>query len=242
VAPRPDVLVGRSTPGTAALKQESSTIPIVFVNVTEPAEQGLVESLVRPGGNVTGFTNFEASIGGKWLQLLKEVDRRIARVAVIYNPQTAPFAELILRSVQSAGRAFAVEVVAMPVLSDAEIEAEFAKFAREPLGGLIAMPDSFTTQHRDLIIALAARHRVPAVYTNLVSTPMGGLMAFAVDTRDLMQRAATYVDRILKGAHPSDLPVQQPTRFHLSINLKAARAIGLDLTPTLIAQADEVIE
>jgi putative tryptophan/tyrosine transport system substrate-binding protein len=239
---RPDVLVGRSTPGTAALKQETSTIPIIFVNVTEPVEQGLVQSLARPGGNVTGFTNFEASIGGKWLQLLKEVDRRIARVAVIYNPQTAPFAELILRSVQSAGRTFAVEVVAMPVLNDAQIEAEFAIFAREPSGGLIAVPDSFTMQHRDLIIALAARHRVPVLYTNLVSTPMGGLMAFAVDTRDLMQRAATYVDRILKGAKPGDLPVQQPARFQLSINLNAARAIGLDLPPTLIAQADEVIE
>jgi putative tryptophan/tyrosine transport system substrate-binding protein len=239
---RPDVLVGRSTPGTVALKQESSTIPIIFVNVTEPVEQGLVESLARPAGNVTGFTNFEASIGGKWLQLLKEVDRRIARVAVIYDPQTAPFTELILRSVESAGRTLAVEVVAMPVLSDAEIEAEFAIFAREPSGGLIAVPDSFTMQHRDLIIALAARHRVPAVYTNLASTPLGGLMAFAVDTRDLMQRAATYVDRILKGANPGDLPVQQPARFQLSINLKAARAIGLDLPPTLVAQADEVIE
>jgi putative tryptophan/tyrosine transport system substrate-binding protein len=239
---RPDVLVGRSTPGIAALKQETGTIPIIFVNVTEPVEQGFVQSLARPGGNVTGFTNFEASIGGKWLQLLKEVDRRIARVAVIYNPHTAPFAELILRSVQSAGRTFAVEVVAMPVLSDAEIEAEFAMFARERSGGLIAMPDSFTMQHRDLIIALAARHRIPVVYTNLVSTPMGGLMAFAVDTRDLMQRAATYVDRILKGANPGDLPIQSPVRFQLSINLKAARAIGLDLAPTLIAQADEVIE
>jgi ABC-type uncharacterized transport system substrate-binding protein len=239
---RPDVLIGQSTPGTAALKQESSTIPIIFVNVTEPVEQGFVESLARPGGNVTGFTNFEASIGGKWLQLLKEVDRRIARVAVIYNPQTAPFTELILRSVESAGRTFAVEVVAMPVLSDAEIEAEFALFAREPSGGLIAVPDSFTMQHRDLIIALAARYRVPAVYTNLASTPLGGLMAFAVDTRDLMQRAATYVDRILKGANPGDLPVQQPAKFQLSINLKAAKAIGLDLPPTLVAQADEVIE
>jgi putative tryptophan/tyrosine transport system substrate-binding protein len=239
---RPDVLIGRSTPGTAALKQETSTIPIIFVNVTEPVEQGFVQSLARPGGNVTGFTNFEASTGGKWLQLLKEVDRRIARVAVIYNPQTAPFAELILRSVQSAGRAFAVEVVAMPVLSDIEIEAEFAMFARESPGGLIAVPDSFTMQHRDLIIALAARHRVPAVYTNLVSTPKGGLMAIAVDTRDLMQRAATYVDRILKGANPGDLPVQQPIKFQLSINLKAAEGIGLDLPPTLIAQADEVIE
>ena len=181
---RPDVLIGRSTPTTAALKQETSTIPIIFVNVTEPVEQGFVQSLARPGGNITGFTNFEASIGGKWLQLLKEVDPRIARVAVIYNPQTAPFAGLFLRSVQSAAPTFAVETVAMPIQSDAEIEAALTMFARQPSGGLIAIPDSFTGQHRDLIIALAARYRLPALYAILSSTPSGGLMAYAVDTRD----------------------------------------------------------
>jgi putative ABC transport system substrate-binding protein len=239
---RPDVLVGRSTPTTAALKQETSTIPIIFVNVTEPVEQGFVQSLPRPGGNLTGFTNFEASIGGKWLQLLKEVDPRIARVAVIYNPQTAPFARLFLRSVQSAAPTFAVEAVAMPVQNDADIEAALTMFAGQPAGGLIAIPDSFTGEHRALIIALAARHRLPALYSTLSFTPSGGLMAYSVDTRDLMQRAATYVDRILKGANPAELPVQQPAKFQLSINLKAAKAIGIDLAPTLVPRADEVIE
>jgi putative tryptophan/tyrosine transport system substrate-binding protein len=239
---RPDVLIGRSTPTTAALKRETGTIPIIFVNITEPVEQGFVQSLARPGGNITGFSNFEASIGGKWLQLLKEADPRISRVAVIYNPQTAPFAGLFLRSVQSAAPTFAVEVITMPIQSDADIEVALTTFARQPSGGLIAIPDSFTVQHRDLIIALAARNRVPALYANLVSTPIGGLMAFSVDTRDLMQRAATYVDRILKGASPADLPVQQPAKFQLSINLTAAKTIGLDFVPTLIARADEVIE
>jgi putative tryptophan/tyrosine transport system substrate-binding protein len=239
---RPDVLIGRSTPTTAALKQAAGTIPIIFVNVAEPVEQGFVQSLARPGGNITGFTNFEASIGGKWLQLLKEVDPRIARVAVIYNPQTAPFAGLFLSSVQTAAPTFVVETVAMPIRSEAEIEAALTMFARQPPGGLIAIPDTFTVQHRDLIIALTARHRVPALYANLISTPIGGLMAYSVDTRDLMQRAATYVDRILKGANPANLPVQQPAKFQLSINLKTAKAIGLDLAPTLMARADEVIE
>jgi putative ABC transport system substrate-binding protein len=239
---RPDVLIGRSTPTTAALKQETGTIPIIFVNVTEPLEQGFVQSLARPGGNITGFTNFEASIGGKWLQLLKEVDPRIARVAVIYNPQTAPFAGLFLRSVQSAAPTFAVEAVAMPVQNDADIEAALTMFAQRPAGGLIAIPDSFTGEHRALIIALAARHRLPALYSTLSFTPSGGLMAYSVDTRDLMQRAATYVDRILRGASPAELPVQQPAKFQLSINLKTAKAIDLDLAPTLIARADEVIE
>lgn len=230
---QPDVLVGRSTPTTAALQHETGTIPIIFVNVSEPVEQGFVQSLARPGGNITGFTNFEASIGGKWLQLLKEVDPRIVRVAVIYNPQTAPFAGSFLRFVQVAAPTFAVEAVAMPIQSDADIEAALTTFARQPPGGLIAIPDSFTVQHRDLIIALTARHRVPALYSNLISTPSGGLMAYAVDTRDTMQRAAVYIDRILKGASPADLPVQQPAKFQLSINLKTAKALGLDLAPIL---------
>jgi putative tryptophan/tyrosine transport system substrate-binding protein len=239
---RPDVLIGRSTPTTVALKRETDTIPIIFVNVTEPVEQGFVQSLARPGGNITGFTNFEASIGGKWLQLLKEVDPRVMRVAVIYNPETAPFAGLFLRSVQLAAPTFVVETVAMPIQGDADIEAALTMYAQQPSGGLIAIPDSFTGQHRDRIIALAARYRLPALYSILSATPSGGLMAYAVDTRDTMQRAAGYVDRILKGAKAADLPVQQPAKFQLSINLKTAKAIGLDVAPNLIARADEVIE
>jgi putative ABC transport system substrate-binding protein len=239
---KPEVLLARSTPTTAALKRESDSIPIVFVNVTEPVEQGFVQSLAQPGGNITGFTNFESMIGGKWLQLLKEVDPRIARVAIIFNPQTAPFAGLFLRSVEAAAPGLAVEVAAMPVQSDTDIETAMTAFARRPAGGLVAIPDSFTGQHRDLIIAVAARNRLPALYANLVSTPSGGLMAYAVDTRDLMHRAAGYVDRILKGDKPSELPVQQPAKFELSINLKTARALGLTVPQSLLTVADEVIE
>jgi putative ABC transport system substrate-binding protein len=239
---RPDVLIGRSTPTTAALKQETGAIPIIFVNVPEPVEQGFVQSLARPSGNITGFTNFEASVGGKWLQLLKEVDPRITRVAVIYNPQTAPFAGLFLRSAEPVAPTLAVETAAMPIRSVAEIEAALTMFAQQPSGGLIAIPDSFTLQHRDRIIALAMRYRLPALYSILSATPSGGLVAYAVDARDTMQRAAGYVDRIFKGARPADLPVQQPAKFRLSINLKTAKAIGLDVAPNLIASADEVIE
>jgi putative ABC transport system substrate-binding protein len=239
---RPDVLIGRSTPTTAALKRETATIPIIFVNVPEPVEQGFVQSFARPGGNITGFTNFESSIGGKWLQLLKEIDPRIERVAVIFNPQTAPFAGLFLSSVQTAAPGFTVEVVAMPIQGDADIEVAVTMFARQPSGGLIAIPDSFTVQHRDRIISLTTRDRLPALYSTLSATPSGGLMAYAVDTRDTMQRAAGYVDRVFRGAKPADLPVQQPAKFQLSINLKAAKAIGLDIAPLLIARADEVIE
>jgi putative ABC transport system substrate-binding protein len=181
-------------------------------------------------------------IGGKWLQLLKEIDPRIARVAVMFNPQTAPFGQLFLRSVQAAAPGLAVEVAAMPVRSEAEIEAAVMAFAHLPAGGLVVIPDSFTGQHRDLVIGLAARNRLPALYTNLVSTPSGGLMAYAVDTRDLMHRAGGYLDRILKGAKPSELPVQQPAKFELSINLKTAKALGLTVPQSLLTVADEVIE
>jgi putative tryptophan/tyrosine transport system substrate-binding protein len=239
---KPDVLLARSTPTTAALKRETGTIPIVFVNVTEPVEQGFVQTLARPGGNITGFTNFESAIGGKWLQLLKEVDPRITRIAVIYNPKTAPFAVLFLRSVQAAAPDVGVEAIAMPVQSEAEIEAAMTAFARQPGSGLVAIPDSFTGQHRELIISLAVRNRLPTLYSNIVSTPVGGLIGYAVDTRDLMQRAAGYVDRILKGAKPAELPVQQPGKFQLSINLKTAKALDLTVPQTLLYRADEVIE
>jgi putative ABC transport system substrate-binding protein len=242
VAINPNLLMSRSTPTTAALKQETSTIPIVFVNVAEPIESGFVQSLARPGGNITGFTNFEGSIGGKWLQLLKECDPRITRVAVIYNPQTAPFFAAFLQSVQSASPMFAVEIINMPVGSEAEIAPALTAFSQQPGAGLVAIPDSFTREHLQRIISLCAQTRLPALYSNLVSTPDGGLLAYAVDTRTLFHRAASYVDRILKGTRPSELPVEQPTQFELSINLKTAKALGLEIPATLIARADEVIE
>ena len=229
----PDVLVGRSTP---------DSIPIVFVNVAEPVGSGFVENLVRPGGNITGFTNFDGSIGGKWLQLLKEVDPHITRVAIIYNPQTAPYASSFLRSVESAAPTLAVETIAASVQNDADIESSLTAFARTTGGGLIAIPDSFTVEHRDRIIAQAAKNRLPALYANRAFTLAGGLMSYAVDTRGLFQRSTTYVDRILNGARPSELPVQQPTKFDLVINLKTAKAVGLEVPPMLVARADEVIE
>ena len=238
----PDVLVGRSTPTTAALKRETDSIPIVFVNVAEPVGSGFVENLVRPGGNITGFTNFDGSIGGKWLQLLKEVDPHITRVAIIYNPQTAPFAGSFLRSVESAAPLLAVETIATPVQNNADIESSLTACARTSGGGLIAIPDSFTVEHRDRIIAQAAKNRLPALYANRAFTLAGGLMSYAVDTRGLFQRSTTYVDRILNGARPSELPVQQPSKFDLVINLKTAKAVGLEVPPMLVARADEVIE
>jgi len=242
VAVRPDILLARSTPTTAAFRRESENIPIVFVNIIEPAEQGFVQNLARPGGNITGFTSFESMIGGKWLQLIKEVDPRITRVAVIFNPQTAPFAGLFVRSIEAAAPGLAVEVMTMPVASDADIEVAMTDFARRPGSGLVAIPDSFTAEHREQVIAQAARNRLPALFSNLVSTSSGGLMAYAVDTRDLMHRAAGYVDRILKGDKPAELPVQQPAKFELSINLKTAKALGLTVPVSLLARADEVIE
>ena len=242
VASNPDLLMSRSTPTTAALKQETNTIPIVFVNVAEPLESGFVQSLARPGGNITGFTNFDGSIGGKWLQLLKECDPRMTRVTVIYNPQTAPFFGPFVRSVQTAAPMFAVEMTTMPVASEAEIAPALTAFSQQPGTGLVAIPDSFTREHLQRIISVCAQTRLPALYSNLVATPDGGLMAYAVDTRTLFHRAASYVDRILRGAKPGELPVEHPTQFELSINLKTAKALGLEIPATLIARADEVIE
>jgi putative ABC transport system substrate-binding protein len=242
VAFKPDVLLARSSPTTAALKRETSAIPIIFVNVTEPEEQGFVQSLARPGGNLTGFSNFEPTITSKWLQLLKEADPRIKRVALIHNPQTAPFAGTFLHSAQSTAPQFGVEVIAMPVQSDADIEAAMMAFASRPAGALVAIPDSFNAEHRDIIIAAAARNRLPALYGVTASTPAGGLMAYAVNTSDQMQRAAGYVDRILKGAKPAELPVQFPAKFDFAINLKTARALGLEIPQGLLAIADDVIE
>jgi putative ABC transport system substrate-binding protein len=242
IALNPDILLARSTPPTMALKSATSTIPIVFVNVAEPISSGIVPNLVRPGGNITGFAGFEASIGGKWLQLLKEVDPRVIRIGIIYNPQTAPFAGLFLRSIETAAPTVGVETIAMPVQSEADIAAALTSLAQRPGSGLVQILDTYTLEHRDTIIALAARLSLPALYSNRVATRSGGLMAYAVDDLNQFQRAATYVDRILNGAKPADLPVQQPARFELSINLKTAKALGLALPDTLVASADEVIE
>jgi len=239
-ATRPDLVLSRSTPATAALMHTG--LPIVFVLVTDPIGSGFVQKLGQPGGNVTGFTIFEASVGGKWLELLKEASPKVSRVALLFNPQTAPFAEGFLRSAQTAAQTLGAAIIPAPLGSAADIESAIAARASESGGGIIAITDTFVSEHHDLIIELAARHRLPAIYGNRIFVPRGGLMAYSVDYPDLFRRAAGYVDRILRGARPGDLPVQEPAKFALSVNLKSAAALGLTLPSALVDRADEVIE
>jgi putative tryptophan/tyrosine transport system substrate-binding protein len=242
VGASPDVLLTRTTPATAALQKETRTIPIVIVNVTEPAEQGFVQSLARPGGNITGFSNFEALVGSKLLELLREIDPGITRVLVIYNPQTAPFAGSYLRPLEAAAARLAIEATVVQVQSPSEIEAAMRTFARQQHGGLVVIPDVFTIVHRDLVIGIAGQVHLPAIYGSPFFVEGGGLMAYAVDPVDQMRRAAGYVDRILRGEKPADLPIQQPVKFQLVINKTTAKALGLEISPTLGVLADEVIE
>jgi putative ABC transport system substrate-binding protein len=243
VAWRPDVQVGNSTPATAALLNETRTIPIVFVGVSDPVGSGFVTNIARPGSNITGFTNFEPSLVGKWLEMLREIAPGIARAAVVFNPGTAPDGgAFFLAPFERIAKSLTVEPTAAPVKSDAEIEAAFADLARRPGGSIIVMPDAFTTVHRQLIILLAARHGLPAIYPYRYEAVDGGLLSYGVDTVDLLRRAAPYVDRILKGERPGDLPIQAPTKFELVVNLKAARVIGLTIPESFLVRADEVIE
>ena len=242
VALQPDVLLARTTPVALALKRETQTIPIVCVQVAEPIESGLVAGLARPGGNVTGFTNFEASMGGKWVELLKEIAPGVMRVAFIFNPSTAPYAEGFVRAARAAAVSLQMELIPSPVQDDTLITGALAALASRAGGGLVGMADSFVVAHRELILQLAAQHRLPAVYANSLFVPSGGLMAYAVDTVDLFRRAASYIDRILKGVPAGDLPIQQPSKFELFINLKTAEALGLTVPQTLLYRADEVIE
>jgi putative tryptophan/tyrosine transport system substrate-binding protein len=238
----PDVLLATTTPVMMALQPATRTIPIVFVQVIDPLARGFVANLARPGGNITGFVTFEFSMGGKWLQTLKQVAPRIKRVATIFNPGTAPFSESFVQVVEAAAPTIAVQTVAARIRDAAELEGVIATFAAKPDGGLIVLPDVFNTSHRDTIIALAARHRLPAVYPFRYFAVSGGLISDGVDTADLFRRSASYVARIIKGAKPGDLPVQTPTKFELVINLKTAKALSLDVPETLLARADEVIE
>jgi ABC-type uncharacterized transport system substrate-binding protein len=239
---KPDLIVAVTTPAVAALLQETRTIPIVFVQVIDPLGRGFISSLARPGGNVTGFVTFEFSMGGKWLETLKQVAPRIVRVALVFHPQTAPFSGSFVRVIEAAAPFFAVETNVMPVHNGAELESAVAAFAAKPGGGLIILPDLFNTSHRDTIVVLAARHRMPVVYPFRYFATSGGLISDGVDTGDLYRRSASYVDRILKGAKPGELPIQAPSKFELVINMKTAKALGLDVPPMLLARADEVIE
>ncbi|HEY8873607.1 MAG TPA: ABC transporter substrate-binding protein [Stellaceae bacterium] len=242
VALGPEILLAHGSPSVAALRRETSTIPIVFTGVVDPVGQGFVESLARPGGTITGFSAYDPPMAGKWLGMLTQISPPVARVAVLYNPATAPYAGLMLRVIEETAPSLAVAVRAVPVGEIAEIEAMMTDLAREERGGVLVLPDPFTVAHRDAIIALAARYRLPAVYAYSSFAASGGLMSYSIDPNDSFRRTATYVDRILKGAKPSDLPVQNPTKFEMVVNLTAAKALGVTIPPSLLAAADEVIE
>ena len=239
---RPDAILGTTTPVISALAHETHTIPIVFANVVDPIGSGFVASLAHPGGNVTGFTALDSALGGKWVGLLKEIAPHTVRAALLFNPTTASPLQIYMPSIQAAATSFAVEVSAAPVHAKDEIEGVIAAQARNPAGSLIVMPDIFNRRNRDLIIALAARYGVPAIYYSRSLVESGGLIAYSDDFAEEFRQAAGYVDRILKGEKPANLPIQQPTKFELVINLKAAKALGLTMPSSLLATADEVIE
>lgn len=239
---RPDAIVGQSTPVVVALVRETQTIPIVFVNVADPIGSGFVASLARPGGNLTGFMTDNSALGGKWVELLKEIAPRTVRAALMFNPTTAVPLKFYMPSVQAAASALGVEVNATPVHAKDEVEGVVAAQARDPGSGLIVMPDPFNAANREYITLLAARYRVPAMYYRREFAEAGGLVAYANDFAEQFPQAATYVDRILKGAKPEDLPVQAPTKFDLIINLKTAKSLGLDVPFGLQQRADALIE
>jgi putative tryptophan/tyrosine transport system substrate-binding protein len=238
---QPEVILAGATPAALALRQETRTIPIVFVGSADPVGLGLAEGLARPGGNATGLSVFEFSVGTKLLEALNQMAPRVARVAVFYNPETAVFGPY-LESIGTAAATFRLQLIPAPVRGAGEIEAAIAALGREPGGGLLCLPDIFLNVHRELIVALAARNALPAVYAFRFFAVGGGLMSYGVDVADLYRRAASYIDRILKGAKPGEMPVQSPDKYELVINLKTAQALGLTVPQTLLYRADEVIE
>jgi putative ABC transport system substrate-binding protein len=237
---RADVILANSTPIAVAVRETTRTTPTVFVQVSDPLTAGVVQSLARPGGNLTGFTNFEPSIASKWLELVKGIAPNVTRVAYLFNPATAPL--VYARAVETAAPSSSVEVVAAQVRNEDELEGVIKQFAGEPRGALLVLPDLFTATNRQSIIALAARHRLPAVYPFRYFIASGGLMSYGTETLETYRQAAAYVDRILKGENPADLPVQAPRKYELVINAKTAKALGIDIPATLLASADEVIE
>jgi putative ABC transport system substrate-binding protein len=241
VALAPDVILSNATPSTTALQQATRSIPVVFVNQTDPVGAGFIESLARPGGNMTGFTNFEFGLGGKWLELLKEIAPRVTRVAVLRDPVIASGPGQ-LGAIQSVAPSFAVELRPVDIRSTGELERALAAFARLPNGGMIVTGSGYALSNQSAIVALATRYGLPTVSAFRTHVDNGVLLSYAPDAVDPYRRAAGYVDRILKGEKPADLPVQAPTKFELVINLKTAKALGLDVPRTLLAIADEVIE
>ena len=240
---QPDTILAHGTPATAAFQRETRTIPIVFASVSDPVGEGFVESLSRPGGNITGFISQEAGMAGKWLELLMEIAPGVKRVVAMFNPDAAPGGGLyILPAFEAAARSFKVAPIEAPIHSVAEIETVITSLGREPGGGLVVPPDTFVESHRAHIILLAARNNVPAVFPDAVWARDGGLLSYGPDRADIFRRSAAYVDRILRGAKPAELPVQVPTKFVLAVNAKTAKSLGLDVPAALLVRADEVIE
>jgi putative ABC transport system substrate-binding protein len=239
----PDVILAASTIGLTTIRQATNTVPVVFVQVADPVAQGFIPSLRQPGGNFTGFSLLEFSLGGKWLDLLKQIAPGLTRVEVMFNPDTALYAKFFMPVIETAAQPLGVQAIASPIRAAADIEPALAKFASVPNGGLIVLNDSFTRLHYSLITAAAQRYRLPSI-AGRSGFAKGGLMEYGADINlvDQYREAATYVDRILKGANPGDLPVQAPTKFRFVINLKTAKALGLSIPETLLATADEVIQ
>jgi putative ABC transport system substrate-binding protein len=242
IALRPDVILATGTPITATLQRETRVIPIVFISVSDPIGAGFVASLARPGGNITGLLNYEAGIIGKWLAMLKEIAPRVTRVALVGNPKTTPF-HFFQRAAEAAASSLAIELVPATIEnSEADVERVIESFASAANGGLIVLPDTTTTIRSDLIISLAARNHLPAVYPYRAFVDSGGLLAYSVHGFDSYRQAATYVDRVLHGTKPADLPVQAPTKYETVLNLKTAKSLGIEVPPSLLVRADEVIE
>jgi putative ABC transport system substrate-binding protein len=240
---KPDVIFAHTTPVTAAFRRQTPTIPIIFVIVSDPEGAGFVESLSHPGANITGFVNIEASMGGKWLQLLMEIAPSVKTAAIMFNPDTAPGGgSYFLPSFEAAARSLNVAPTSKPVRSDAEIDRALASLQGENKDGLVAMTDSFNLVHRTQIVSLAARYNIPTVYAEADFVKAGGLISYGDDAKDIFRRAAPYVDRILRGAKPSDLPVQLPLKMEMAVNVKTAKALGLTVPQSILLRADEVIE
>jgi putative ABC transport system substrate-binding protein len=244
VALRPDVLLAHSTPVTAAMQRETKAIPIVFIFVSDPVGSGLVASLPHPGGNITGFINIEASLGGKWAEVLKEVSPGVTHAAILFNPDTAPYFAYYVQPFEAAARSLGIAPMASPVRSHEDIEKTVGLVTAKPNGSLVITPDIFVDRadNLQLVRSLAARDRIPVVYPYRFMITTGGLISYGIDQLDLYLRAPAYVDRVLRGANPADLPVQLPTKFEMAVNLKTAKELGLTLPATLLGRADEVIE
>ncbi len=238
----PDVIFSSGTANLTALLRQAPTMPIVFVQVSDPVAQGFISNLAHPEGNITGFSAYEFTIGGKWIDLLKQVAPGLARVSLIFNPDTAPQSKFFLSSVEAVAPALGVQVTAAPVHDAADIERAVANSSSQPNGGLIFPTDAFLTLHRKLIVETAARHRMPSMYNSRVFAEAGGLMSYGIDYESVFRQAAIYVDRILRGAKPSSLPVQGPSKFSFVINVKAAKALGLEVPMSLLFNADDYIE